>query len=209
MNDPLTNLRTSLKDRLAVKSVPAGTVLFQPGDAMLGYVIVLEGRVEVRLTGETGRQVTLYDITPGEACLQSSLGLLGGEADYSAEAVAMTDTKLSLLPPDAFSAALADAGFRDAVCAGLAGRVQHMMHRIETLSFAPLPQRLARVLLAEARDGRALTLTHDDLARLVGASREAVSRRLSAWDKAGLIATARGQITLKDLPGLEDIAGPV
>ena len=79
--------------------VPAGTVLFQPGDAVKGYVIVLQGRIGVHLVGPNGREILLYDVAPGQSCIQSTLGLLGGD-DYSAEAVAETDARVVLLPKD-------------------------------------------------------------------------------------------------------------
>ena len=75
-------------DRLAPMEVPAGAVLFRPGETVKGFVIVLRGRVEVYLTGLSGREILLYEVTPGQSCVQSTLGLLGGE-DYSGEAVAV------------------------------------------------------------------------------------------------------------------------
>jgi CRP/FNR family transcriptional regulator len=51
-------------DALAPMEVPAGTVLFRPGDAVKGYVIVLEGRIGVHLIGPTGRDILLYDVVP-------------------------------------------------------------------------------------------------------------------------------------------------
>ncbi|MCK7475756.1 MAG: cyclic nucleotide-binding domain-containing protein [Rhodopseudomonas palustris] len=51
--------------------------MFRPGDAAQGFVVVLEGRVEVFLTGPTGREILLYAVEPGQGCVQTTLGLMG------------------------------------------------------------------------------------------------------------------------------------
>ena len=72
---------------LVPSDVPRGTVLFRPGDAVQGFVLMLEGRIEVFLTGANGRELMLYAVEPGQTCVQTTLGLLG-EAAYSGEAIA-------------------------------------------------------------------------------------------------------------------------
>jgi CRP-like cAMP-binding protein len=114
-------------DALAPMDVPAGTVLFRPGDAVKGYVIVLDGRIGVHLVGPTGRDILLYDVVPGKSCIQSTLGLLGGE-DYTAEALADRPTRLVLLPRATFLDLLGrDPAFRGLVFAAFAERMQSMM----------------------------------------------------------------------------------
>ena len=80
----------ALLDRLTPVEAPAGTVLFHPGDTVKGFVIMLSGRVDVFLTGPTGRDILLYAVEPGQSCIQSTLGLLGGD-DYSGEAIVRRD----------------------------------------------------------------------------------------------------------------------
>ena len=117
--------------KLHPAEVPAGTILFQPGDTVKGYVIVLQGRIGVHLVGPNGREILLYDVAPGQSCIQSTLGLLGGD-DYSAEAVAETDARVVLLPKDMFLGLIDDAAdFRRLVFAAFAGRMQRVMHILE------------------------------------------------------------------------------
>ena len=59
--------------------LPGGATLFHPGDAATGFVIVLRGRIDVSLTGSTGREILLYSVDPGQSCIQTTLGLLGDE----------------------------------------------------------------------------------------------------------------------------------
>lgn len=78
--------------------VPSRTTLFRPGDAAQSFVILLSGRIGVYLTGRNGRELLLYSVTPGETCVQTTLGVLGGAA-YSGEAVAESDLVAVMVPP--------------------------------------------------------------------------------------------------------------
>jgi CRP/FNR family transcriptional regulator, anaerobic regulatory protein len=192
-------------DALAPMDVPPGTVLFRPGDAVKGYVIVLEGRIGVHLIGPTGRDILLYDVVPGKSCIQSTLGLLGGE-DYTAEAVADRPTRLVLLPRATFLDLLgADPAFRSLVFAAFAERMQSMMHLLEKVAFQRVEARLAAWLLSRAEDG-VVAATQADIASAIGSAREVVSRRLDALARQGAIAQTRGRVEIRDEGTLRRIA---
>lgn len=193
-------------DALTPLKMPRGAVLFRPGDAAEGFVIMLSGRVEVFLTGPAGRDILLYAVAPGQSCVQSTLGLMGG-TDYTGEAVAAEDCELVLVPRGLFLA-LADEspGFRHMVFATFAARLQMMMHLLERVAFQRIESRLAAALLALAPDGAPIGITHQDLATRVGTAREVVSRRLADLARRGLVATDRGQIRLTDRDALARLA---
>jgi CRP/FNR family transcriptional regulator len=177
--------------------VPAGTVLFRPGEAVKGYVIVLDGRIGVHLIGPTGRDILLYDVVRGKSCIQSTLGLLGGD-DYTAEAVAERSTRLVLLPRATFLDLLgSDAAFRSVVFASFAERMQSMMQLLEKVAFQRVESRLAAWLLSRAEGGRVNT-TQQDIASGIGSAREVVSRRLDALARQGAIAHGRGCVDILD-----------
>ncbi len=193
-------------DRLTPMTVPPGAVLFRPGDAVKGYVIVLAGRIGVHLVGPTGREILLYDVTPGQSCIQSTLGLLGGE-DYSAEAVAETEVTAVLVPRDTFLALLDEAPvFRRLVFAAFADRMQRVMHILERVAFLKVEARLARYLADRADATGLVEATQADLARAVGSAREVISRRLEALERQGLLRRERGHIRLLDRRALAALA---
>ena len=191
--------------QLSVQTCPQGTTLFHPGDAVQGFVLVLAGRVDVFLTGPTGRDILLYSVEPGQSCVQSTLGLMGGE-DYSAEAVTQTPCELVLVPRDLFLRLIhADAGFRSFVFEAFAKRMQSMMHLVEKVAFLRVEARLAQALLDLAADG-VVHATQADLATRVGTAREVVSRRLDALARRGVLTHERGRVVLTDTDSLADIA---
>ena len=198
--DSLRRLRA-----LAPAQVPRGTALFHPGDAVRGFVVVLSGRVDVFLTGPNGRDILLYAVEPGQSCVQSTLGLLGGEA-YSGEAVTRVETSLVLIPRDLFLDLIqVDPGFRGFVFQAFAARMQSMMHLLEWVAFTRIEARLAQVLLDRAEAGR-VAATHAELAVMIGSAREVISRRLDALARRGLVRLERGAVILLDQETLRQIA---
>lgn len=192
--------------RLAPTDVPTGTVLFRPGETVKGYVIVLSGHVAVRLLGPNGRDILLYEVVPGQSCIQSTLGLLGGD-DYSAEAVATGPTRMVLVPKPVFLHLIDTApAFRKVVFAAFADRMQAMMQLIETMSFMRVEARLAALILDRADADGTLAITQAEIARAIGTAREVVSRRLDKLAGAGTLETGRGIVRIRDRTALETLA---
>lgn len=193
-------------DRLAPMDVPAGTILFQPGDSVKGYVIGLSGRIGVHLVGATGREILLYEVTPGTSCIQSTLGLLGGE-DYTAEAVAEEPTRAVLLPRALFLDLIDnDPAFRTLVFGALAQRMQATMQMLERVAFLSVEARLADHLLQHIDSNGQLTATQHEIAAAIGSAREVVSRRLDSMRKRGWLDYGRGTITVTDTAALRRIS---
>lgn len=183
--------------RIAAGSAPKNTVLFRPGDAVQGFALILSGKVGVYLTGAGGREILLYDIIPGQTCVQSTLGILGDE-NYSAEAICETDIRLVIIPRSTFMSLLGTSPrFRSYVFHAFSQRLQDMMTLLEQVAFVRVENRLAAALLARAT-GNTVHATHQDLATQIGTAREVVSRRLDAMAKRGLIKLERGSVTIND-----------
>jgi CRP/FNR family transcriptional regulator, anaerobic regulatory protein len=192
-------------ERLHPQHLPKGTVIFQPGDAARGFALVVAGRIDVFLVGPTGRDILLYTVAADQSCVQTTLGLMGG-TPYSAEAVAAVDTTLVLVPRALFLDLLEGTpAFSRFVYRAFAERMQQMMRVIERVAFGRVGARLAATLLTLGADGVA-PVTQAELARRVGTAREVISRRLEAMAAQGLVATARGQVRLLDLPALRRLA---
>lgn len=193
-------------ERLVPAEVPQAAVLFRPGETVKGYVIVLSGHVAVSLLGPNGRDILLYEVAPGQSCIQSTLGLLGGD-DYSAEAVATGPTRLVLIPRPVFLELLdSSPAFRKVVFAAFAERMQAMMQLIETMSFMRVEARLAALILDRADEDGVLAITQAEIARAIGTAREVVSRRLDKLAHAGTLRTERGLVRIRDRAALEALA---
>lgn len=195
-------------DQLTPLSLPKGARLFQPGDPIQGYAIILSGRVDVRLAAASGREILLYSVAPGQSCIQSTLGLMGGDTRYSAEALTTCPSHLVLLPRALFDTLLADStDFRALVFQAFGARMKTMMELLEKLAFQTVECRLAEYLLRLQTNGQTpIPTTQAALATAIGTAREVVSRRLEIWASKGWITTGRGQLTILAPEALQIIA---
>ncbi len=192
--------------RLPRRRLDDGTVLFRPGDEAAGFVLVLDGSIAVHLTGRSGREISLYEVAPGETCVQTTLCLLG-QVSYSAEAVARTGIEIAIVPKPLFHRLLAEsAGFRDYVFRSLGNRLADVTAVLEQVAFVKIESRLAQELLRRAGPDGVAVVTHQELAAAIGSAREVVSRRLDVLSRQQLVALERGQVRIVDRRGLIDLA---
>ena len=191
------------------QDVPRGTVLFRPGDAAQGFVVVLAGRVEVFLTGASGREILLYAVEPGQSCVQTTLGLMAEEA-YSGEAHAATEAVVAMIPKAMFARLMQEEpGFRAYVMQAFARRMADVTRLLEQVAFGRVEARLAQALLEMAVEDR-IAATHSELAARIGSAREVVSRRLEAFQRQGWVQTERGEVRLTDIVALRRlVAAPL
>ena len=194
-----------LLDDCVVLQVRAGTVMFDDRSPCQAFPMLVDGTMRISKVGANGRELQLYRVVPGEACILSSSCLLGHVA-YNARGVAETDVVAVAMPQPVFNRLLAEhEPFRDYVFALFAERMSELMQLVEAVAFQRLDQRLATLLLGK---GKVVRTTHQALADELGSVREIVSRLLKSFAEQGLVSLAREQIEIVDPPGLRRIATP-
>ncbi|MEO1066362.1 MAG: Crp/Fnr family transcriptional regulator [Pseudomonadota bacterium] len=179
-----------------IVSLEAGTQIFQAADPCTQFFYLLEGQVRVDLVAESGKTVMLYRFGEGETCVLTTACLFSGDA-YGAEAIVEQDVRAHVVPLATFEDLLnTSADFRALVFNTFGHRLSDMMAKVEEVAFVSLGARLSKRLLELAGDGPVVQQTHEQLALDLGSAREVVSRKLSQWERDGLIVRARGIITL-------------
>ncbi|MBX3608918.1 MAG: Crp/Fnr family transcriptional regulator [Hydrogenophaga sp.] len=190
-------------DALPLLAVPAGTTLFREAEACGGFPLVLDGEVRVSRSASNGRELELYRVMPGEMCLVSS-SCLFLQGTLTAHGVTQRPTRLSLLPPEVFQAALAATPFRDFVMGLFASRLTELTTLVEAVAFQRLDARLANALLGH---GTQVHTTHQALADGLGTVREIVTRLLRRFEREGWVELSRECITVRDSAALRALAG--
>lgn len=186
-------------------AVPKGQILFKPGSLAQGFVVVLQGRIEVHLTGPSGREIMLYAVEHGQSCIQTTLGLMADEA-YSGEAIAATDVEVVLIPRPLFQTLMdSEPAFRAFVMQAFARRMSDVTRLLERVAFGRIESRLAGALLDLAKDG-IVNATQAELAARIGSAREVITRRLDGFQRAGWVSTDRGTVTILDSQSLKFIS---
>jgi CRP/FNR family transcriptional regulator len=206
-------LRTSpeLRDVLLAQSVrktlaPDQFICLE-GDRCQMLPLVLDGTARVYKTSETGREVTLYRINPGETCILTASCIL---SDLPFPAFATTESPLQacLIPSPTFQQWVdRHDAWRHFTFDLLARRLADVMALVEDVTFRRLDVRLAAYLLAAA-DADAMTLdtTHEAIALDLGSSREVISRLLNDFQSKGWVRLSRGQVDIVKPEALRRLA---
>lgn len=181
--------------------VPRGTVIYRKGDPCRAIGLFLAGEVRVYAEGGGGREITLYEILPGETCILNASCILSRRS-YPANAVAVEDVEALMLPAEAFRALmLAHEAMRDFLFGLFSDRLTLVLELVQEVAFGRLESRLGEYLVARAENDL-LRATHQAIANDLGTSREVISRILKDLERAGLVSLSRSEIRLTGLlPG--------
>jgi len=190
--------------------LPRGQVLFHEGDAGDRVYVVTEGKVKLGRTASDGRENLLGVVGPGQMFGELSLFDPGPR---SATVTAVTDTVLLMLSHEGL---LTWLDGRPEVARGLlaqlAGRLRRANDVLADLVFSDVPGRVAKALLdlsrrfgapAEGGIRVAHDLTQEELAQLVGASRETVNKALADFSGRGWIRLEQRSVVLLDVDRLK------
>jgi CRP/FNR family transcriptional regulator, cyclic AMP receptor protein len=196
------------------KSVRRGQTVFQKGDEGSYMVAVLSGRIRISATSPEGREITLNMIDAGEVF--GDMALLGGKP-RSADATALEDSILMVVERRNFLPYLTSSNeLALRVIDLLCERLRETSETLGNFAMLDLPGRLARKLLnlageygkpANGRIRLDIRLSHTDLGRFVGSSRESVNKQMRAWEEAGIVAREAGRIAVCKPAVLRRIAG--
>ncbi len=186
--------------------LPAGRVLFDPGSRCTSFLVLEAGSIRVVAIGESGREIQLYRVRPGDSCILSVACLLS-DAAYPARGLVESDITGLAVPQAAFRQLFAEwRPFQEFVFRFLAERMTELMRRIAEIAFYGLDQRVASALLGHPDP---IHITHQRLADEVGSVREVVSRILKEFETQGLVRLGRGRIRVLDREGLTRLASPL
>jgi CRP/FNR family transcriptional regulator, cyclic AMP receptor protein len=207
-----TDVLTKLAATAQVQSWRARQVVYLPGDRAASVYFIAGGRVKVSKVTRDGKELTLAYRTAGDFFGETCL-LEGGPREEMVEAMepstsvevdrAAFDHLLSSHAPVAYSFARA-----------LIGRWRALQTKVEQLVFKDVGSKLAELLLrfgsehgVEHKRGLVLGLkiTHQEMANLIGSTRETVSLTLSQFKRKGYIHTEGRRIILADREGLRSL----
>ena len=143
--------------------VPGGTHRVHPGAPRAPDRLVVAGSVRVRKIGESGREIVLYRVESGQACVLTTNGLITAR-DYDADGIAETEVEMVVLPQPVFHRLLGESAvFRAFVFSAYAIRLSDLLTLIEAVAFGRVDVRLAAWLATRAGADGAILATHQDL----------------------------------------------
>lgn len=200
----------AIGERSRMCYLPFRQMIYSAGDQDSSVYLLKEGRVRLFRTTEDGKEITVAILDPGDIFGEGEALRPGNRRAY---AEALTDACVCILSRQDFLETIRHHPELSLEIASLMGRrLEESWERLEQFAYRDVASRLAALLLQWAREkgrGGELTvhhrLTHQQLASLLGTSRETLTQTLNRLVDAGLIATGRGFVTLRDPAGLEAV----
>jgi CRP/FNR family cyclic AMP-dependent transcriptional regulator len=190
-----------LTEHCTTRTFPTHAVLITEGDDTDSLYVILEGEVKVFVSDENGKEVILNMMGPGEYF--GELALVD-EGPRSASVMTMEPTKVMVISKSDFKTCLSanpDMAFN--LIQALTKQVRALTDNVKSLALMDVYGRVAHTLLdlAKENDGKLVIeqkLTHQDIANMVGASREMVSRILKDLATGGYISVKNKIITINE-----------
>jgi len=192
----------TILDLMREKTVGKGTVVFHQNDGDGGLYMILSGSVKISRTGRDGRDVTVAVLHEGN--FFGEMSLLDGQP-RSASATATAGARLLVLDREHFQRyVLTQARIMAKLLRELSKRLRAADQAIENLALGSVHDRLVCLIghlgrQNPIRNGAAFierAPTHQELAEMVGSSRETVTRALATMEREGLISIRNKRITL-------------
>ena len=194
-----------------------GSVLFTEGEESRGVFVLGNSRVKLSASSPSGKSLILRISEPGEVVGLPSA--ISGKP-YAATAEVLESTQASFIPREAFLEFLRTHGEAALKVAEILSDIYHATYQeVRYLGLtSSAAEKLARFILdlEEAHDRAAggghgsrratLTLTHEEIAERIGASRETVTRVLASFRRKRLVETHGSSLSVTNRAGLEKIA---
>ena len=176
----------------------AGDEFYREGGEIRGVAFVGAGNIRVSRTDASGRELHLYHVQGGEACIVNMLcAFLGRPA--LADARVEAPTVAAVLLPAQFRALVgADDAVRAFVFDAFARRLTDVMTLADEIAYGRVGARIESLLLQQFARRKTIDATHEWIAAEVGTAREVASRLLKDLERRGAIALGRGRIHLRD-----------
>lgn len=184
------------------RSFPRNRTIVAEGEPSQSLYLLLSGRAKVQRSDSEGKEVILAMIGPGEFFGEMSLI---DDAPRSASVITTEPCDFIAIQKDSFKSTLAQSpDMAMQIMRGLVKRLREADKKIETLALLDVYGRVARVLLdfSETIDGERVVkgkLPRQEIAKMIGASREMVSRVMKGLESDGFISSEpEGRLVLRE-----------
>jgi CRP/FNR family transcriptional regulator len=191
--------RRNLYNFSVARCLALGQYINHEGDSCSHLGLLISGTVRVYKLAETGREITLYRLTPGESCVLTASCIMTG-VRFPAVAVSETDLEAILVPAQQVRAWMGESeAWRSFIFSLVSQRLADIISVIEEVAFRRMDARIATYLLAQpTTQSGEIETTHHEIATELGTCREVVSRILKDFEAQGMVGRSRGKIHIVD-----------
>jgi CRP/FNR family transcriptional regulator len=188
-------------------------VLYSPEDEAGSIYLLEEGKVKLSKVADDGKEITIAVLQGGDVF--GELSMSAGET-YEVFAEALEEARVCIISRDDFAALVRQKPeIALMLIRSISERLRRAESQIEDLVFRSVPARVAHLMMKLSQEhGRVsregitidLRLTHQDIANMVGATRETVTNVLNDLRGRDIIEIEQKRVRILDLDGLEEAA---
>lgn len=202
-------LLQQLQAHASEQLIGRGQTIFAKGDMGTSLFAILEGQVKVVSFSMQGKNAVLNFLGPGD--IFGEIALLDGGA-RTADVTAVTNCKLMVIDRRDFLPLIhSKPDIAQKLIEILCARLRNTSRQLEEVMFLDLSGKLAKTLLRmsnpkAAPGNRKVLLTQNEIAQIIGASRESTNKQLREWEERNWIRIERGGLVLLSPEALSDCA---
>ncbi len=193
-----SQLREELRQVGSVYTYPAGKDILEYGRFVKMVPLVISGRIKVMRADDSGHEIFLYFLNPGETCTMSFSCCMANKRS-EVRTVAEEDSTVIGIPMEYVDRWMTKyAVWKNFVMKSYDDRILELIRTIDSIAFKNMDERLWEYLEMKSRQNAngVINVTHQEIASDLFASREAVSRLLKKLEQDGRISLGRNAIQI-------------
>lgn len=190
-----------------IRKFKAGTIIYQSGDTVTSFVMVISGVVKGEMIDYSGRIIKIEEVSSPGAI--ASAFIFGTRNRFPVNVVAVSDAELLIIQKPDFLKFLKSnnkilINFLDMI----SNRSQFLSEKIKFLNFKTIRGKLAQYILQLASSGKSeirLEMSQNDLAEYFGVARPSIARVIGEMETEGILITKGKILTILDKESLTEL----
>ncbi len=196
-----SGLREAISESGTIREFDEEEELIREDQYIRSFPIVLSGLIKVCRTDETGRELLLYYLRPGEVCTVSLICCMD-RTKSRVKAIAEERTRAVVIPVELLDSWITRyQTWKEYVMHSMQKRFDELLNALDNIAFLKMDERLERFFKERFRNtgSRIYEGSHQEIALSLNSSREVISRLLKQMENRGLITLYRGRIDYSPL----------
>jgi CRP/FNR family transcriptional regulator len=191
-----SGLRAAISDAGVYKEFAEGQELIREDQYIRSFPIVVSGLIKVCRTDETGNELLLYYLRPGEVCTVSLICCMD-RTRSRVKAITEEKTAVILVPVELLDNWIGEfQTWKEYVMRSMQMRFDELLNALDSIAFMKMDERIEKFFTDRYKStgSKIFEGSHQEVALAMNSSREVISRLLKQMEKRGLIRMSRGRI---------------
>lgn len=194
-------LRDAIAESGTYREFSDGQELIREDQYIRSFPIVISGLIKVCRTDDTGNELLLYYLRPGEVCTVSLICCMD-RTRSRVKALTEEDTAAILIPVELLDSWMSMyQTWKEYVMRSMQKRFDELLDALESIAFLRMDERLEKFFTDRYKSSgtKVFEGSHQEVALAMNSSREVISRLLKQMENQGLVVLSRGRIDYSPL----------